>query len=206
MKIMAKEECEQKNFGQGLVSWSSLPWKFFVSSHWRGELQALPCTFTMSSFQQLSFPPTHKLLTRCHLFPGYQLYADSAHGQNVSSKHPMWVLNIWNLKPGVCPVWRMELPVPCRGKVTIEVGTATARALPGDGPLAFLSRFPVWNVHSPNGCRTEYVGSHIYRALLHAPVSRTLFHANEHQWAWSQSLLISETIHAATPWLAFLLL
>lgn len=97
----------------------------------------------------------------------------------------------------------MELPVPCHGRVTPEVDTATAHVLPEQGHLAFLSRFPVWNAHPPNGCRTEYVGSHIYRALLHTPVSTTLFHANEHQWAWSQSFLISETIHAATPWHSF---
>lgn len=49
----------------------------------------------------------------------------------------------------------------------------------------------------------SYVGSHIYRALLHALLNRTLFHANEHQWAWSQSFLISETTHAATLWHCF---
>lgn len=73
----------------------------------------------------------------------------------------------------------------------------------GDWHLAFHSCFPVWNVDPPNGCWTEYVGSHIYRMLLNAPINKTLFHANEDQWAWSQSFPMWETIHAATFWHSF---
>lgn len=68
-RTVAKEEGVQKIFRQGLVSWSSLAWKFFGSRYGWGELQALLCTLTMSNFQQPSFHPTQKLLTRCHLLP-----------------------------------------------------------------------------------------------------------------------------------------
>lgn len=151
-RIMAKEECMEKIFGQGLVCWSFLSWKQARLQPWMWGAAGVALH---SHHEQFSTTILSSHSQGATFFLSAQLCADSslARGQNVSPKHHMWVLNIWNLK-----TWgdsHMVDRVACSLSWEGDPWSGHCHcALPADGHLAFLSLFPAQNFHPPNGCRT----------------------------------------------------
>lgn len=155
-----------KNHGQGRVYGKNL-WtrsgllEFFVLKASQApamDVGSCRSCFALSPwaiFNNYPFLPPTNCSQGATFFLSAQLCADFSleRGQNVSPKHHMWVLNIWNLKTwgDSHMVDRVASSLPWEGD---PWSGHCHCALPGDGHLAFLSLFPAQNFHPPNGCRT----------------------------------------------------
>lgn len=147
-----------------------------------------------------SSPPTHKLLARCHSFPGCPALFRLISFASLPSCG-LWCLDSksWGLVPhyrcsSLSLPWKGDLCSGCCHWECCPIGSDSW--LPTQAPVCLQS----WS-HLKGGHFNHYC---IYRMLLYAPVNKTHFHTNEHEWAWSQYFSVWD--YSCSYFLAFLLL